>query len=344
MPLLTCLIMPFAGLLAPHHAGVPHSGALTHNSIRRPGGDPRRVSSILALIPSKKPLEVEELEALAGFYQANLCLDDGDRDLSLHLHPSGIVHTTDDAAFSTYTASTQWDCFAVPESSEISLRLQLGNLYLEGKGEREGLRCVVFKGNVLEGRDSPCCVGSFSMSLVLPTIADVGALEERHRARIESRPAPPMSFARDGFVGQWRLMLSVDSDSPPAYFTIGLNADRSFSSVGGEQKLAGMWGVYAKSDGGKWSSIQPAGSSLWLKVEREACSETLKGVADLPVRQSFNLWGRPLLESMEAELAARTPEGTKADRVDGQLWIGNVERAYFGRFSLMRTEGEHFQP
>ena len=51
---------------------------------------------------------------------------------------------------------------------------------------------------------------------------------------------------------------------------------------------------------------------------------------------------------MEAELQARTDGLTSnsatANRVDGQLWIGNVERAYFGRFSLMRADDDHFQP
>ena len=61
--------------------------------------------------------------------------------------------------------------------------------------------------------------------------------------------------------------------------------------------LAGSWGLYTKGyrsrpDGGaSGSSIQPIGSSLWLKINRDKSSETFKGIADLPVRENFHLWG-----------------------------------------------------
>jgi len=222
-------------------------------------------------------------------------------------------------------------------------------LYLEGTGERSGLRCMSLKGSVLEGRDDPCCVGAFDMTLVLPTSQDVAALEERHQARVDARPAPPLSFRLDGFVGRWRLLLSLDDEDSPAIFAISLDGNRSFTSEtsANEQVLAGSWGLYTKGyrsrpDGGaSGSSIQPIGSSLWLKINRDKSSETFKGIADLPVRENFHLWGKPKLESFEAELAARTEAGGTSDRVDGVLWVGAVERAYFGRFSLLReTEGD----
>lgn len=92
----------------------------------------------------------------------------------------------------------------------------------------------------------------------------------------------------------------------------------------------------------KGSFIQRSGSALWLKVDRDRCSETLRGIADLPLRESFTAWGKPQL-SLEAELGARMGKRAQGalvslDRVQGRLMVGEVERVTFGMFSLMRDE------
>lgn len=304
---------------------------------------PRHPAST-AFFDSKQsqPLETEELEALAGVWSTTLDLDDGARRVSLHLDKNGHVNTADaslpfNICHGETSTSATWTASAVPESDKFKIKLQLGVLYLEGKGKRKGLRCSTMRGSVLEGGSEPCCVGGFEMRMSLPTTSDVTKLQERHQARIDARPAPPLSFARSSFVGRWRLLLAIDDDGPPAYFTIRMDADRTFTSEGSEQTIAGYWGMYARDShsASGWSAIQPNGSSLWLKVLRDRSSETLRGLADLPVRNDFNLWGKPSVDSIEGELAARAGEGT-SDRVDGRLWVGAVERAYFGRFSLLR--------
>ena len=131
-------------------------------------------------------------------------------------------------------------------------------------------------------------------------------------------------------------------DSPPAYFSIRLDSDRTFRSEGAQQLLAGTWGVLSKSGGGRASYIQQHGSSFWLEVKRDRCSETLRGIADLPLRESFVLWGKPML-GLEAELQARLGAGCNVDRVDGRMSCGDVERVFFGRFSLLREDGDEVQ-
>ena len=48
------------------------------------------------------------------------------------------------------------------------------------------------------------------------------------------------------------------------------------------------------------------------------------------------------LERLEPhqELAARLGGDVASDRVDGRLWVGEVERAFFGRFTLLRGASE----
>ena len=70
---------------------------------------------------------------------------------------------------------------------------------------------------------------SFEMALAMPSTeeADLPALEARHMARVNARPAPPPRFSRSGFVGRWRLLLVLDvglpeEESTPAFFTLNL--------------------------------------------------------------------------------------------------------------------------
>ena len=254
---------------------------------------------------------------------------------------------------------------------KLILSLQLGDLYLEGQGQRGGLRCRTFVGKVVESGDEPCEVGRFAMQLALPIKTDTTALETRYRERIASRPPPPLDYPRSGFAGRWRLLLSVDDSRPPASYPVELFPDGSWESFGTEETLAGDWGMYARdpqSHSG-WSSSRPVGSSVWLRVRHERCTKTLRGtyVAGLPVTTDFELWGRPTLETEEQELVARASRSSLnglaeagffiesfggggdddagsaaaaidaiADRVDGRLWAESVEREYLGRFSLFR--------
>jgi hypothetical protein len=114
---------------------------------------------------------------------------------------------------------------------------------------------------------------------------------------------------------------------------------------------------------------------VWLRVHHELCSKTMRGtyIANLPVSTDFELWGRPVLETEELELAARHARSSLgglaeagfdvggagfdvsgagfdvgggaaesavaavADRIDGRLCVdSSSERGYFGRFSLSR--------
>jgi len=330
--------------------------ALIAAGLRAP---PRTPPAPTALVPRKLPLEPEELEACAGIWRVALNLDDGEKVITVHLDGRGGLSTTDAQGLNVCSgehgwSSTRWQMYARPESPNVSLRLQIGILYLEGKGTRQGLRCKTLKGSVLEGAADPCCVGSFKMSLVLPLKGEeeLSSLEALHSRRVKQRPAPPLSFSALGFVGKWRLLLSMDSnqaggDSPPAYFCIRLKSDRTFESEGSQQRLAGTWGVFGASSeygGVRGSFIQKQGSGFWLEVKRDRCSETLRGIADLPLRENFALWGKPVL-GLEAELRARLgPGGTAtADRVDGRMCCGDVERVFFGRFSLLRDEADGVQ-
>ena len=341
---------------------------LSASASRRVWVTPQRCS--LRVAPHLKLVEDyyvshEEYMALVGVWRAELELDDGDASLSLHLAapPSvqpgevapggGRVHPMDDALpfnicqGSDGSTSARWSAHS-GGGDQLALSMQLGNLYLEGRGTRRGLRCAAFSGTVLEGGSDPCVVGRFSMRLALPITSDTTELEERYRQRLAARKAPPLAFRRAGFVGRWRLLLTVDEDAVPAYFPVELFEDGFWRSVGTEETLGGSWGLNAR-DGSGWTSVVDAGSSVWLKVQRERSSETLRGIAGLPVRSDFHLSGKPVLGTAERELAARAAydsadaatDGSMVDivdRVDGRLWEGEVERAYFGRFSLLRGD------
>ena len=60
----------------------------------------------------------------------------------------------------------------------------MGNLQLEGKGKRFGLRCKAFVGKVVEIGDESRVVGRFAMGLGLPFNTNPTALEERYQERI----------------------------------------------------------------------------------------------------------------------------------------------------------------
>ena len=87
----------------------------------------------------------------------------------------------------------------------LRLSLQLGNLHLEGRGQRGGLRCRTFVGKVFEedvGRgvlgevfEGNTVVGRFTMRLALPMKTDSSALEQQYRQRILEKSAGGRSLA-----------------------------------------------------------------------------------------------------------------------------------------------------
>ena len=75
--------------------------------------------------------------------------------------------------------------------------MQLGNIYLEGRGQRGGLRCRTFVGKVFEGHDYPRLIGRFSLRLSLPIKTETFALEKQYQRRIASSPSPSRTTAPD---------------------------------------------------------------------------------------------------------------------------------------------------
>jgi len=330
-------------------------------------------SSPIALLERQVPLEHEESHAWAGIWRCRLDLDEGLWQGSLHLDAKGHVTlaASDDstplaAMRDAKTVQDQWwvssstaneaSTTGNEDAAVVAVKMQIGILTLEGKGTRTGIRpSGEVSGSVHHPRHSPCCVGRFKKQLEMP-LGDLPALEAKHKARVNARPAPPLSFARRSFAGRWKILISMDAnqaggDSPPASFALRLELPSddgrpgTFTSEGSGQRLAGSWGVWMPSGvegASKGSFIQRSGSALWLKVDRDRCSETLRGIADLPLRESFTAWGKPQL-SLEAELGARMGKRAQGalvslDRVQGRLMVGEVERVTFGMFSLMRDE------
>ena len=107
-----------------------------------------------------------------------------------------------------------------------------------------------------------------------------------------------------------------------------------------------MYDAGVRSDSGRSSKRDTtpklAGTHLWLRVERDKSTGTLEGIGGLPVRESFSMWGAPVLGSLEAQLRAATQSAGKstADQVDGFIYFGaasDLEHTVGGRFSLSRT-------
>ena len=98
--------------------------------------------------------------------------------------------------------SARWsvsrDVHAGAEGDDVlSISVQLGNIYLEGRGQRGGLRCRTFVGKVFEGHDYPRLIGRFSLRLSLPIKTETFALEKQYQRRIASSPSPSRTTAPD---------------------------------------------------------------------------------------------------------------------------------------------------
>jgi len=317
------------------------------------------------LLSDAAPLEEEELQALAGVWRASLDLDDGEHTISCQLTADGRVHTTDPTLENHpgHGGGGRWWAKAIAKpgshgdpSEAIKMRIRIADWTFEGTGIRDGLRCGAVKGSVLEGQDDPCCVGSFSMALALPEVGDgpqLTALEDKLRARLDARPAPPARFARKAFTGSWRMLIDFDG-APPVSYVVNLSEDGTFETEE-SPALGGHWGVWGKglAKGISEWAVLPEGTHLWMRVERDRSTSTLNGIGGLNgVRESFSLWSKPQLDSLHAELAARagdfsagamTGRGRKTiesmvSHVSGSAFFGASYNEYYraGRCSMIR--------
>ena len=352
-------------------------GARPRPAVRMLEGAPLDFEELQALSGTwSAHLDLEDDEGL-GVTDA-----DGVRCLTLHLEVRALelggghrtpLHTTDDTVGTALNLA--WEATEVGSSpdvrrqptasSRVEVRMVMGSWVLEGTGERVGLRCGALRGRVLRGADEDF-MGNFELLPSLPAVAEaeLPALEEDWLRRLDTRPAPPPRYPLAGFGGRWRCLLALDG-LPPAIFTLQLRVAKvstmrvgKFRSEGGTKLIAGGWGVYdayLRSVSGRASKTDTApklaGTHLWLRVDRDQSTATLAGIGGLPVRESFSMWGQPMLDTMEAELASRVALAASApaapvamvQRVDGFAYFGatsDLEHAVAGRFSLNRAEGE----
>ena len=307
----------------------------------------RRCTPIHAVLAREEPLEKEELQALSGVWSTALDLDDGSHNVTCHLDATGKVFTTGAAL----GQGARWSARAAEGSDRFRLKLQLGKWLLTGIGERTGLRCVTISGSVLEGYEDPDCCGRFTMALSMPATADddLPALEQRHRRRLDARPAPPIRYSVPGIAGRWRLLVSLSGSSMPSIFTVDLSAGGPGCFLGGsswrsdsDPHLGGTWGLWTAGD--KEKGPKTHGTHMWLRVSRERSASNMRGIGGLPIRESFSLWGKPELDSPEAELRARAaPDGLTAKLCSGNIIFGtgmDKEWCQAGRFTLIRVDDE----
>jgi hypothetical protein len=122
-----------------------------------------------------------------------------------------------------------------------------------------------------------------------------------------------------------------------------------------------VWGKGLAKGISEWG-VLTEGTHLWMRVERDRSTSTLTGIGGLTgVHESFSLWAKPQLDSLQAELAARAggyvaggandrgkKRGGKAahalvSHVSGSAFFGAALNEYYraGRCSMMRgAEGE----
>ena len=312
--------------------------------------------------------DMYEQRALSGIWDTSLELDDGPQRVTCHLAERGALTTT--ASLARGPAWERWEASVERESGSVRMDLRLGPWTMSGKGVRtDGLRCRSVTGSVLEGGDDPVCVGSFSMVMQMPAAdeAELSTLERSHLAKVEARPAPPPRFARGVFRGNWRLLIAFEDTDAPSVFSVRLGDDLKFASVPAEQlasvpaeqveagdeagvepRLGGSWGVWdgshvqhdkQRARAAASRGMASLGTHFFMRVERERCTSTLCGLANLPVHEGFSLWGKPTIGSAQAELDARSAAGGSTDLVTGHCYFGtSADREWYtcGRFSLLR--------
>ena len=296
-------------------------------------------------------LEQEQVYALTGVWKATIHLDDSDQTLQFDIHLMNQHRLVTRNGYK-HKETHSWDA-SLTKEDQMTLKLHIDDWTLIGKEaklEANALRCNRITGTVLEGLRDPCCVGRFELCLALPSICeeDLPALQRQREARADARPAPPLLFARDSFLGTWQFFLALE-DCNPALFSLEIKDDRSFRTVATESEgkgdyLGGTWGVWWAKESKRMSSVEPKGTHLWLRIERDRSSSSLSGIGGLPVRESFQAWGRPVIGSPTAELAARGGASgllpsTAALRVQGNAYFGmgsDREWVQAGTFLLIR--------
>ena len=316
------------------------------------GTQPARLSPPQLFGEGRPQLVQEEIQAIAGLWKIDLSFEKRyAAAISLYLEASGRVIPMDEKlpynlgedcrAWAWWSADRAVVAGAVGDD-ELSFTLQLGNLRLEGQGQRKDFRCNKFVGKAIyEGaHDDP--VGSFTMRLALPAKTNVAALKEKYLKRIAERPPPRPEFAFSDFVGRWIMGLSEDTTPRNAvFFPAVLAANGTWSSEKAVPRLTGTWGMCSGDDShGAGPDAYPTGSNVWLIIH-----STIG-------RPHVYLQGRPgqlaaltspLLAGYNSGTGRLAPNRTKpsvADQVDGKMWEpsqkGKAGREYFGEFRLLR--------
>ena len=150
---------------------------------------------------------MEEYSCVSGVWRAEIELDDdGNLILPMHLAAprstnalpsSGSVYLMKENLPDRYCPShfepSWWSVNRQVHAGSqgdhiLCLSLQLGHLFLKGRGQRDRLRCQTFVGIVEDSDGDPC--GRFTMRLSLPIKTDTRPLENRYRKRVETRPPP----------------------------------------------------------------------------------------------------------------------------------------------------------
>ena len=227
----------------------------------------------------------EEYKALAGIWRIHLNLEGRGLLMSLHLAApelsessgawqGGKIHPSEEIlCFGKFNMllgdsegwkSARWSAGRSVHPGEdgddrISISLHLGNLRLEGRGRRFGIRCPAFVGDVFDGDggldaclpqrylgDDPNRLGHFAMGLLTPIKTDTSALEERYQQRIEAE-AP---FAGDVTA----LLDALDDDDDDMFKELNEACDAGIEEacevVSKEEEAKRAW--LARQDAPAW--------------------------------------------------------------------------------------------
>ena len=160
-------------------------------------------------------------------------------------------------------SAAKWSATRVVHAGEedddkLCVTLQLGNLRLEGRGRRKGLRCNVFVGKVLDvGDDPPRMCGRFSMGLLLPIKSDVAALEERYKMRIEEHMGEK-SFAGD--MGSLLEMVEEDELMNDLNDDCDEGVEEACDIVSKEEEAKRAWLAKLEAKGSQGVPVDPPAS------------------------------------------------------------------------------------
>ena len=246
-------------------------------------------------------LATEEFQALAGVWRADLQLNDEDVTISLHLAdpkhetefpPGGDVFPIEDSLpFSVRQHELNWRSarwsvsryvYAGQQGDDIlGLSVQLGNLALEGRGQRAGLRCRAFVGKVYETSDVPKVIGRFSLQLALPIKADTLALEKQYQQRISARSAPPRDADGDERCDVLSNLLracAVAAEEAQLMEDCESGDDLACETLSREEEAKRAWLAKLDADAPSWVQHAAAGAASTAEEEgtsylAEACDD-----------------------------------------------------------------------